>query len=132
MTPQGVLILVFVTVVVGAIVLTRNNSSSSRKSIGFTHKHKGGDGVTRELLMATKGDRALAQRLLNHVRQKHPGKSQTWYIEKVLYDLERDGAGGAFSAQSFRQRQARNRSHRPNPLQSAWNWFQGLWNPRKR
>lgn len=41
------------------------------------------------LLRATKGDKALAKRLLNHAREKHPGKSEKWYAEKVIYDLQR-------------------------------------------
>ncbi|MGL5063333.1 MAG: hypothetical protein ACRC62_25415 [Microcoleus sp.] len=49
--------------------------------------------IDRTLLRAVKGDKALAERLLNYARNRYPGKSEKWYVEKVLYDLERDGAG---------------------------------------
>jgi hypothetical protein len=45
--------------------------------------------IDRNLLQAVKGDKALAKRLLNHAREKHPGKSEKWYAEKVIYDLRR-------------------------------------------
>jgi hypothetical protein len=50
-------------------------------------------GFPRALLRAAKGDRQLAKRLVEGVKLRHPGKSEQWYYEKVLYDLERDGAG---------------------------------------
>ncbi len=43
-----------------------------------------------DLLRATGGDRALAQRLLQQVRLRYPGQSERWYVEKVIYDLRRD------------------------------------------
>ena len=45
------------------------------------------------LVRAARGNRRLAKRLLDNARQRHPGKSEQWYVEKVIYDLERDGAG---------------------------------------
>jgi hypothetical protein len=47
------------------------------------------DSIDRNLLQAVKGDKALAKRMLNHAREKHPGKSEKWYAEKVIYDLQR-------------------------------------------
>ncbi|WZI67019.1 MAG: hypothetical protein ACSI46_14970 [Gloeotrichia echinulata DVL01] len=43
-----------------------------------------------DLLILVKGDVALAKRLLAHQRRKQPGQSDNWYLEKVIYDLERD------------------------------------------
>lgn len=34
-------------------------------------------------------DRATADRLINAMKYKHPGKGESWYLEKVIYDLER-------------------------------------------
>ncbi|MDZ8227482.1 MULTISPECIES: hypothetical protein [unclassified Nostoc] len=31
-----------------------------------------------------------AERLLKQQRQRHQGESDEWYLEKVIYDLERD------------------------------------------
>ena len=59
------------------------------------HKHREG-GVPAHLLQAVKGDRALAHRLLQGARLKYPGKTEKWYVEKVIYDIQRDGAGSAF------------------------------------
>ena len=53
-------------------------------------------GVPAHLLQAVKGDRALAHRLLQGARLKYPGKTEKWYVEKVIYDIQRDGAGSAF------------------------------------
>ena len=52
--------------------------------------------ISRPLLQAVKGDRALAKRLLENAKLRYPGKSNKWYIEKVIYDIERDGAGTSF------------------------------------
>ncbi len=47
-------------------------------------------GVDVRLLRAVGGDRQLAKRLLDQVQWRYPGKSERWYVEKVLYDLDRD------------------------------------------
>ena len=52
--------------------------------------------ISGKLLQAVKGDRALAQRLLEGAQCKYPNKSHQWYVEKVIYDIERDGAGSSF------------------------------------
>ena len=56
---------------------------------GILPKSRGG--VNRQVLQATKGDRDLAKRLMQQVRLKYPDKDEQWHVEKVLYDLERDG-----------------------------------------
>ncbi|MCU0525886.1 MAG: hypothetical protein MUF72_13775 [Elainella sp. Prado103] len=43
-----------------------------------------------KLLQLLRGDRQAAHRLLEHVRHLHPGRSERWYYEKVIYDLQRD------------------------------------------
>lgn len=47
------------------------------------------EGIDRNLLQALKGDKALAERLLNHARERYPGRSERWYAEKIIYDLRR-------------------------------------------
>jgi len=125
MSPQGIFILIFVTLVVLSTLWAQKNT---RRSQQFNQKQQAnqkqrsgihwGRHISRELLQATKGDRELAERLLNHARRKYPGHSAHWYLEKVLYDLERDGAGGASSAREFR----RNRQAQPqsSPLSQWW------------
>ena len=43
-----------------------------------------------KLLLKVQGDISTAERLINHLKVKHPGKSDKWYIEKAIFDLERD------------------------------------------
>jgi hypothetical protein len=43
-----------------------------------------------DLLILLRGDVPTAKRLLAQQRRKNPGKSDNWYLEKVIYDLERD------------------------------------------
>ncbi|WP_445626448.1 hypothetical protein [Nostoc sp. DSM 114167] len=43
-----------------------------------------------DLLILLKGDVPAAKRLLLQQRRKKPGQSDNWYLEKVIYDLERD------------------------------------------
>ena len=119
MSPQGIFILIFVTLVVLSTLWAqkntrRSNRSHQKQSGGKWGGIQWGGSISRELLQATKGDRELAERLLNHARSKYPGKSAHWYLDKVLYDLERDGAGGASSAREFR------RSRQVQPQSSPW------------
>jgi hypothetical protein len=46
--------------------------------------------LENKLLRLLHGDRQLAIRLLSQVKMKNPGRSTNWYVEKVIYDLERD------------------------------------------
>ncbi|MEB3291722.1 MAG: hypothetical protein VKJ24_01040 [Synechococcales bacterium] len=62
-------------------------------SVWRDRSRQGRGGIDPILLKATKGDVQLAQRLLEGVKYRYPGKSDRWYTEKVLYDLRRDGAG---------------------------------------
>ena len=62
-------------------------------------------GIDRNLLEAVKGNKGLARRLLAQAKEKYPGKSDRWYVEKVIYDLERDRAGGRRSSTSYRYNQ---------------------------
>lgn len=46
--------------------------------------------LERKLINLLNGNRSAAERLLEQTRYKHPGHSENWYWEKVIYDLERD------------------------------------------
>lgn len=43
-----------------------------------------------KLLKLMHGDRRGAERLIQQARLKYGGKSDDWYVEKVIFDLERD------------------------------------------
>ncbi|ACB53940.1 hypothetical protein cce_4592 [Crocosphaera subtropica ATCC 51142] len=47
-------------------------------------------GLKTRLFMLVKGDKDLAERLINLQKQKNPGHPEKWYWEKVIYDLERN------------------------------------------
>jgi hypothetical protein len=42
------------------------------------------------LYQLVRGDIDLANRLIFNAKRKYPGKTEKWYWEKVIYDLERD------------------------------------------
>ncbi|WP_265273220.1 hypothetical protein [Nostoc sp. KVJ3] len=46
--------------------------------------------LQKRLLTLLNGDATTAERLLKQQRQRHRGESDKWYLEKVIYDLERD------------------------------------------
>jgi len=46
--------------------------------------------LQQDLIAMLRGDIATAKRLLRHERQRNPGNSDNWYLEKVIGDLERD------------------------------------------
>lgn len=47
-------------------------------------------GLQKKLLTLLHDDGDTANRLLSQVKLKNPHKSTDWYVEKVIYDLERD------------------------------------------
>ncbi len=49
-----------------------------------THK------LQKKLLKLLHNDRETANRLLSHANRQNPNRSINWYVEKVIYDLERD------------------------------------------
>ncbi len=51
---------------------------------------RGNRRLQSKLLTLLCGDTATAKRLLKQQRQLRPGESDNWYLEKVIYDLERD------------------------------------------
>ncbi len=50
----------------------------------------GSSGLWSKLLTRLQFDTAAAERLINSLKIRYPGKSDHWYIEKAIQDLERD------------------------------------------
>lgn len=46
--------------------------------------------LQRQLLLMVGGEQATANRLLDNIRSKYPGREEIWYWEKIIADLERD------------------------------------------
>lgn len=44
----------------------------------------------RQLRRMTYGDHAQIKRLVARAQANYPGKTDIWYLEKVIFDLERD------------------------------------------
>lgn len=70
----------------------RGNALGQTKSPSLIPQSKRSvQGSTRRLLLRlVGGNRATAERLLQQVRQRYPGRSEQWYWEKAIYDLQRD------------------------------------------
>jgi uncharacterized membrane-anchored protein len=47
-------------------------------------------GLEAQLLSLLQNDAQIAHRLVKHARKRHPGRSENWYWEKAISDLERD------------------------------------------
>ncbi|GAB4551963.1 MAG: hypothetical protein Tsb0014_45980 [Pleurocapsa sp.] len=43
-----------------------------------------------DLMILVHGQSNTAQRLIDLERIKHPGQSESWYLDKVIYDLRRE------------------------------------------
>ena len=43
-----------------------------------------------ELMILLHGQSDTAQRLIDLEKIKHPGQSESWYLDKVVYDLRRE------------------------------------------
>jgi hypothetical protein len=46
--------------------------------------------LQRKLMRLLHDDQKVADRLIAQTALKHPGKTPDWYVEKVMYDLQRD------------------------------------------
>jgi len=60
------------------------NAASNRTS------HRVSRNTRQRLLRLTGGNRAVADRLVGRVRSQHPERSEQWWWEKAIYDIERD------------------------------------------
>ncbi|MEA5619520.1 hypothetical protein VB711_16975 [Cronbergia sp. UHCC 0137] len=47
-------------------------------------------GLWHQLLVKVSSDTATAERIISHLRRKHPGETDRWYLEKAIFDLDRD------------------------------------------
>lgn len=48
------------------------------------------DRLKKRLLLMLNGDRGTYERLLKATQGKYPNKNQSWWLEKIIADLERD------------------------------------------
>jgi hypothetical protein len=95
----GLLVCLGLGAVIWSIIYTSQASRSSPRRPEMASRprfvNKGGLGrkgysLQKKLLRMLHHDQATVDRLLSSAELKHPGRSQQWYLEKVIYDLERD------------------------------------------
>ncbi len=70
--------LLFLLILIGYFIWYNSNKSQNNR------------GIHPAVLQAARGNRALAQRMIEQAALKYPDKSETWRREKVIYDLNRD------------------------------------------
>lgn len=46
--------------------------------------------LDKKLLNMVSGDRQVAARLVSNIQKKYPGKTNIWYLEKMISDWEKD------------------------------------------
>jgi hypothetical protein len=71
----------------------RHKGGRSRSKAASFAGRSGGSvaaGTRRQLLRLVGGSRPTAERLISQARQRYPGKSEQWYWEKAIYDIQRD------------------------------------------
>ncbi|MCU0516480.1 MAG: tetratricopeptide repeat protein [Oscillatoria sp. Prado101] len=72
---------------ISAASAAKNNSGSQNES---KQKSPPEHLLMRKLLSLLSGDRSAATELLSQAQLKNPGKPADWYLEKVIWDLERE------------------------------------------
>ena len=65
-----------------ANLIARLFNRSSSKGTSSNH-------LQRQLMTIVHGDRTTADRLVSYEKRRNPGKTEQWYLEKVIYDLRR-------------------------------------------
>lgn len=75
---------------------SENLEPRSRKNRGTTRHpsgsqfHAANPRLQQKLIRLLHDDRDAASRLVAQAQIRHPGQSPNWYVEKVIYDLQRD------------------------------------------
>jgi hypothetical protein len=64
--------------------------TSNRRFSAPTGSARANPKLQRKLLRLLHEDARVADRLITQASFKYPGKAPDWYVEKVIYDLERD------------------------------------------
>jgi uncharacterized protein HemY len=67
----------------GRLPKQKNRFPQSKAPRNRSHSYKA-------LLKLVNGDRRTAERLLTHLQERYPEKSEQWRIEKAIWDLRRD------------------------------------------
>lgn len=80
----------FLIFIIIAIILTLLINKNRHRGSNRYHSGKSDKGckpLRRKLLNLVHHN--TADRLISSAKRQHPGKSERWYLEKVIYDLQR-------------------------------------------
>jgi hypothetical protein len=69
---------------------SRKRVSNRRRSNVPTGSRRANPKLQRKLLRLLHDDARVADRLIIQASLRYPGQAPDWYVEKVIYDLERD------------------------------------------
>ena len=89
-------LLLAITILIGVYLwFSRYRQLSSRSQQGIpSQTRSSGTQVSRrtrqQLLRLVNGNRAVALRLVEKVRERNPKRSEQWCWEKAIYDIQRD------------------------------------------
>ncbi|MEP0849291.1 hypothetical protein [Funiculus sociatus] len=86
----GVIVFLIFILLVTILLGRFRHSPSSQKQASRSQSRQSNIQLENKLLRLLSGDRAAAERLLAYAKRRHPGKSDKWYWEKVISDLESD------------------------------------------
>lgn len=78
-----IMVLAIVAACLG-LVLRRMRGRGHWRPCGLRERYK------RMLHMPEDMAEAVIEAQLSRLRERHPGRSEQWYLEKMLYDLQRD------------------------------------------
>lgn len=98
--PTGLMLGLFVLGSVAVVVTLSTQQGNNRSITKISQQSKAytillkqaSPRLQQKLLRLLHNDWDTANRLLSKVKMKNPNKSVNWYVEKVIYDLERDRA----------------------------------------
>ena len=96
---QAIALLVILALIIWFIWYIAKNASQLDRQL--LQELNGNRSLARQLQDTAK-NKGVARRLLEQAKFKYPGKSDRWYVEKIIYDLERDGAGSRRTSSSYR------------------------------
>ncbi len=82
---QIALILVIIAIIL-TLLINRNRYRAGNRYQSYKSE-KRCNALRNQLLNLVHSD--IAERLINSAKRQHPGKSERWYLEKVIYDLQR-------------------------------------------
>lgn len=67
--------------------LFKQAASKASSSVGLASPAE--SRLQRQLMTIVHGNRSTADRLVSYEKSRNPGKTEQWYLEKVIYDLRR-------------------------------------------